>query len=1055
MTKLLRNPLVIISLLFFVLIVLVWFAGPRFGLVRLDLRLFLILALMVLWVVMIVLLSKKNPVPGSELQTPSLQPPQIPAPTLQAPAPPTLAAPSVNVPTSISGASPRMNMTAPAQNEEIDGFRNQLDRAAQWLRTSKLAKLGGDVLYRLPWYLVLGPTGSGKSMLVGQSELDFPYTDPDRSMGKRGIEPTRNVDVWIANEAVFVDTAGKISSGEGQKDAWLQVLGQLKRVRREKPLDGLILAADISAVLQMGEDQLKELSRRLRSRLDEATQQLGLSVPVYLIFTKCDLLDGFQEYFNDLNDEERQKVWGCTLKREQYQSLQPHQEFEKEYDLLCRELVNRRLLRLTTRANERKEKIYSFPLQLALARNQLVDFVTFLFQPSTFRERPIFRGFYLTSAIQTRAALDLVADYMDRHAAIPPARVSSDTVKETNGYFINQTLTQVIFPDRVLSGTSSTARRRGLLIRICLLVALGIVLPIILWLVISSYSQNQALLTSIEKARSSPSRPGKTHEEIQILEELRTQLERLDDCPLARGRPSFQWGMYIGDRVLEPARRIYAERLKQDFILSTGQNVKIDLRNDSNSTRAIYHLLKTYLMMSESGPIRAEEKYLSSNESPLTKFWLQQVQSADMPEAEKQLSFYLHMLTYHKDPEYLVSRNNVEDAQLISLRRDYLLTFDVVANYYNILKAEGNRKAIPMTVGRALDGKDLELIDGSYEVPGSFTRNGYDTAGKDLVKAMAEEYDRGVWVLAKPAMGVDPQKPPKEAMEARLNELYFNDYAREWWNFLRSIKVHAFQDRKDGADRLGKLTRSQDSPIYRLFKTVSTNTWDDLEGKSTGNRNQEDLVLMFKPVHHFVAAADNQKPAISQYLDVVGRVYKELYAYVGAGEPPTQIGTLNSAVAEALGQTGVLMQNFTPDSSSVVKPLLEQPIRMALTLTPPVTDSSAPATSPTLAPLTPPSPTSGGVAGGLVIRGIVSSRTTGSPLDKAVLYLLKAGSTEVTLNNYLTLASSDGSGTFQFPKAMPPGKYALFVKARGYKTVSQDIELSKASSALKIALAPE
>jgi hypothetical protein len=95
------------------------------------------------------------------------------------------------------------------------------------------------------------------------------------------------------------------------------------------------------------------------------------------------------------------------------------------------------------------------------------------------------------------------------------------------------------------------------------------------------------------------------------------------------------------------------------------------------------------------------------------------------------------------------------------------------------------------------------------------------------------------------------------------------------------------------------------------------------------------------------------------------------------------------------------------------------------------------------------------VAGGLVIRGIVSSRTTGSPLDKAVLYLLKAGSTEVTLNNYLTLASSDGSGTFQFPKAMPPGKYALFVKARGYNTVSQDIELSKTSSALKIGLAPE
>jgi type VI secretion system ImpB/VipA family protein len=173
---------------------------------------------------------------------------------------------------------------------------------------------------------------------------------------------------------------------------------------------------------------------------------------------------------------------------------------------------------------------------------------------------------------------------------------------------------------------------------------------------------------------------------------------------------------------------------------------------------------------------------------------------------------------------------------------------------------------------------------------------------------------------------------------------------------------------------------------------------------------------------------------MTQYLEVLGRVYKELYAYVEAGEPPAQIGTIKSAVGEALGQTALLIQNFTPEANALVKPVLEQPIKMALTLTP--AEDTSGAASPTLAPLTPPSLSGGGGGSGLVVGGLVTARGESSPIEKAVLYLLKAGSREVTLNNYLTLATTGADGTFKFPKAMPPGKYGLFVKAEDSGTVS-------------------
>jgi len=335
-----------------------------------------------------------------------------------------------------------------------------------------------------------------------------------------------------------------------------------------------------------------------------------------------------------------------------------------------------------------------------------------------------------------------------------------------------------------------------------------------------------------------------------------------------------------------------------------------------------------------------------------------------------------------------------------------------------------------------------------------FTRNGWETSVKSTVGAFADEYQRGSWVLARPAMGIDPKRPGRDAMAARLSELYFTDYAKEWSNFIRGIRIAAFKDRKDAADRLGRLTKSQDSPMLRLFKAISVNTWEDLEGKDSGNVSQDGLVASFKPIHQFVAAAKDQKPAMTQYLEVLGRVYKELYAYVEAGEPPAQIGTIKSAVGEALGQTALLIQNFTPEANALVKPVLEQPIKMALTLTP--AEDTSGATSPTLAPLTPPSLSGGGGGSGLVVGGLVTARGESSPIEKAVLYLLKAGSGEkVTLNNYLTLATTGADGKFKFPKAMPPGKYGLSVKAPGFRTVSQDIELNAGRSQLNIALPRE
>ena len=66
--------------------------------------------------------------------------------------------------------------------------------------------------------------------------------------------------------------------------------------------------------------------------------------PVYLIVTKCDLINGFIDYFDDLSADERQQVWGVTLPfSENYDSEGVTGRLSRELDALFARLGERLL----------------------------------------------------------------------------------------------------------------------------------------------------------------------------------------------------------------------------------------------------------------------------------------------------------------------------------------------------------------------------------------------------------------------------------------------------------------------------------------------------------------------------------------------------------------------------------------------------------------------------------------------------------------------------------------------------------------------------------------
>lgn len=311
--------------------------------------------------------------------------------------------------------------TAPLrERQQLQDLQLHWKESVDLLHASYLRKQGNP-LYVLPWYLIIGESGTGKTSAINNARLSSPLTE----MGRKGpIPSTRNCDWWFFKEAILLDSAGRYAipiDETKDREEWEKFLVLLARYRRREPLNGLIVSVSADNLKAADPDKLREDGQNIRKRIDQLMRVVGAKFPVYLLVTKMDLVYGFMDFFDTLPESEMSQAMGCLNR-----SLHPYwREFlEKAWADISLRLRDLRLAFLGTSCGKVSHipPCLMFPNEFDKLKPGLIEFSQAVFEENPYQETPLFRGLYFSSAAQEGRPQSEFLDFMhgDRFEICPP-----------------------------------------------------------------------------------------------------------------------------------------------------------------------------------------------------------------------------------------------------------------------------------------------------------------------------------------------------------------------------------------------------------------------------------------------------------------------------------------------------------------------------------------------------------------------------------------------------------------------------------------------------------
>ena len=454
----------------------------------------------------------------------------------------------------------------------LQDLRRKWTEVIRSLRESKLKKMGDDAIYAFPWFMLLGEPGCGKSVLVRTS-------GPQSSVTSRAQDgPTRNCDWWFFDKVVVLDTSGRYAFQAKESDSaveWQELLGLLGNQRRREPVNGVIVTLPADSLSSKPTDKLKEEAAQLRARLDEMVQRLGVKFPVYLAITKCDLITGFNQFFDALPEQVRGQAFG-QVNPEALNDSDVSRFFDQTFRRICERTERLRLALLYERERADETKgMFLFPAELKNLQTPLKAFVDVLFRPSPYRDMPLFRGLFFASARQSGSPRSRLARLLGLNYA-------QSELNRTSRDFFTRDLFSVILPnDRALAGSTKLGRERHQLARAAGLIFTVAASLLLCGLFTLSFTNNWFALKRpiVDPCIKIEVNKGVLSQVLRPLDECRTSIESITPSSFWR-KLSFNFGLGYAPHVGEALQERYLTEFREKVLGPIDKRIDQSLSSD-------------------------------------------------------------------------------------------------------------------------------------------------------------------------------------------------------------------------------------------------------------------------------------------------------------------------------------------------------------------------------------------------------------------------------------------------------------------------------------------
>jgi type VI secretion system protein ImpL len=809
----------------------------------------------------------------------------------------------------------KQSATETKQTAEAQQLRERFEEA---VATLKQKRRSGNSLYDLPWYVIIGAPGSGKTTALVNSGLKFPIEQRSGKAALRGVGGTRNCDWWFTDQAVLLDTAGRYttqdSDASADSAAWAEFLALLRKYRGRRPINGVILT--ISAQDLMIQDAASRDAHiaAARRRLDELNRELRMQLPVYVMVTKCDLVAGFTEYFDDQPQQGRAQVWGVTFPYDDTVKGVAAREFPTEFDTLIARLNERLMQRLEEERDvRRRARVFGFPQQMAALREPLSSFISDVFASTRFDKPLLMRGVYFTSGTQEGTPIDRLLGALGRQFAVAPESVITPGGRG-KAYFIERLLMDVMFSESGLAGVNRRVEVQKGALQLAAYVLMTLIAVVGVVVFTGSYRGNRSYIADVDaevkklSASAPPSRSASLDSRLPRLDAVRAVYASANRFEEMGAPLSMRWGLFQGNALGNAARDAYARELNDVFLSQVTARFRQRLIDYAAEPEKLYEYLKGYLMLGDAEHFDPEQlRFLAGQE------WEEAYGARPGVRDSVAGHFNALLASGQIRPQQL-------DNTVVSQARNTLSQASKAGLVYRYLKiqyAKDTARALRLDQEAGL-GADRVLrrksrISLSMPLPSLYTRDVFNeivaSGTADLVKQFAEE--SWVWGADAPAL------TGTTGLNNELLNVYEKDYIAFWDGIVHDIETVPLGALANAKQSLAILS-GPTSPLRGLLKAIDKHTFlqapKDPNAASAGGVRQR-IEDVFKSAAGRVGGA----PAVTPGAQVTAH-FADIHKLVAgdAGTAPIDgiLKTLQQ-IQEKLAPLGDEVGGKAPDAGSI------------------------------------------------------------------------------------------------------------------------------------------